>query len=148
MKSLLACSSSFYINVHQVFTSISVCSNSSLFSLSISLISSITPLSSPLFSFLLKSKYFNFCIIRVLFFFLSGSCATKLRVLKLCRDPNAMATTVQAKHMTLYGMLKSGVGRDTTRLSVWSLRKNLIEASFILKKKKKKKMCITVAKLS
>lgn len=31
----------------------------------------------------------------------------------LCRGPNAKATTVQARHITLYGILKSGVGNDT-----------------------------------
>lgn len=31
----------------------------------------------------------------------------------LCSGPNANATTVQARQITLYGMLKSGVGKET-----------------------------------
>ena len=32
--------------------------------------------------------------------------------------PNARATTVQAKHITLYGIEKSGVGRLTSKVSL------------------------------
>lgn len=31
----------------------------------------------------------------------------------LCRGPKANATTVHARHITLYGILKSGVGNET-----------------------------------
>ncbi len=37
-------------------------------------------------------------------------------------EPKPMAITVQTKQMTLYGMLKSGVGRETSRGSVCSRR--------------------------
>ena len=40
-------------------------------------------------------------------------------VVRLKREPKAMATTVQTKHMTLYGMLKSGIGTETSRTSEW-----------------------------
>lgn len=36
----------------------------------------------------------------------------------LCNGPKAKATTVQAKHITLYGILKSGVGNVIIRFSV------------------------------
>jgi hypothetical protein len=48
-------------------------------------------------------------------------------------DPKATATTVQAKQMTLYGILKSGVGREISRDSVWRRRKNSSEVSFKLR---------------
>ena len=38
--------------------------------------------------------------------------------------PNAMATTVLTKQMTLYGILKSGVGTETRRGSVCSCSNN------------------------
>lgn len=70
-------------------------------------------------------------------FFLEGSRSTQWRVVRLCTEPKAIATTVHAKHMTLYGMLKSGVGKDTSRASVCSRKKNWLELSDILKKKRK-----------
>ena len=51
-----------------------------------------------------------------------GSTASNLREERLWNEPNAMATTVQAKQMTLYGILKSGVGRVIRRISVWRRR--------------------------
>lgn len=47
-----------------------------------------------------------------------GSTASNLRVDKLWNEPKAMATTVQARQITLYGILKSGVGRVIRRASV------------------------------
>jgi len=43
-------------------------------------------------------------------------------VVRLKTDPNPMAMMVHTKQMTLYGMLKSGVGRDTSSVSVCSLK--------------------------
>ena len=54
--------------------------------------------------------------------FFLGSTASNLREERLWNEPNAMATTVQAKQMTLYGILKSGVGRVIRRISVWRRR--------------------------
>lgn len=39
-----------------------------------------------------------------------------LLVVILCMGPKAKATTVQVRQMTLYGMLKSGVGNDTSKI--------------------------------
>ena len=44
-------------------------------------------------------------------------------VVKLWSDPNAMATTVLTKHMTLNIMLKSGVGSWTKRGSAYTRRR-------------------------
>ena len=52
-------------------------------------------------------------------------------------EPNAMASTVQARQMTLYGMLKSGVGKDTRRDSVYSRRKWVDDSSDSLRGKRK-----------
>lgn len=43
-----------------------------------------------------------------------------------------MATTVQAKQMTLYGILKSGVGRVIRRISVWR-RRNTSSSGVVLR---------------
>ena len=42
----------------------------------------------------------------------------KFLVVRLNIDPNPMAITVHTKQMTLYGMLKSGVGREIRSNSV------------------------------
>ena len=42
--------------------------------------------------------------------------------MRLKTDPNPMAMMVHTKQITLYGMLKSGVGRDTSNVSVCSLK--------------------------
>lgn len=52
-------------------------------------------------------------------------------------EPNAMATTVHAKQMTLYGILKSGVGRVMRRISVWR-RRNTSSSGVVLTLDKKK----------
>ena len=70
-------------------------------------------------------------------FFLVGSSSTKRRVVRLWMEPNAMASTVQARQMTLYGMLKSGVGKDTRRDSVYSRRKWVDDSSDSLWGKRK-----------
>lgn len=62
----------------------------------------------------------------------AGSSRTNRRVVRLCTEPNATATTVHARQMTLYGMLKSGVGRETSKDSVCSRKKNWVELSFNL----------------
>ena len=43
---------------------------------------------------------------------------TNLLVVRLNMEPNPMAITVQTKQMTLYGMLKSGVGKEIKSNSV------------------------------
>ena len=58
-----------------------------------------------------------------LFFSVTG---VNVLVVRLKMEPNAMAMTVHTKHMTLYGMLKSGVGKETRSSSVWSLSTPLL----------------------
>ena len=43
---------------------------------------------------------------------------TNFLVVKLCNDPKQIAITVHVKHTTLYGILKSGAGRFTNKVSV------------------------------
>lgn len=43
---------------------------------------------------------------------------TNFLVVRLNIEPNPMAITVQTKQMTLYGMLKSGVGKEIKSSSV------------------------------
>lgn len=43
---------------------------------------------------------------------------TNILVVRLNIEPNPMAITVHTKQMTLYGMLKSGVGKETWSKSV------------------------------
>ena len=50
--------------------------------------------------------------------FSSLEAGTNLRVVRLKMDPNPMAITVHTKQMTLYGILKSGVGREIRSSSV------------------------------
>lgn len=50
------------------------------------------------------------------------STASNLREERLWKEPKAIATTVQARQITLYGILKSGVGRVMSRISVWRRR--------------------------
>lgn len=66
-----------------------------------------------------------------------GSTASNLREERLWNEPNAMATTVHAKQMTLYGILKSGVGRVMRRISVWR-RRNTSSSGVVLTLDKKK----------
>lgn len=84
---------------------------------------------------------FNFANIALTFpirpgFFL-GSTASNLREERLWNEPNAMATTVQAKQITLYGILKSGVGRVIRRISVWR-RRNTSSSGVVLRLDKRK----------
>ena len=48
-----------------------------------------------------------------------GSTASSLLVDRLWKEPKPIATTVHARQITLYGILKSGVGRVTSTASVW-----------------------------
>ena len=64
----------------------------------------------------------------VLFF---ESTASNLREERLWKEPKAMATTVHARQMTLYGILKSGVGRVISRISVWR-RRNIFSSGAAL----------------
>merc|ERR1719245_163500 len=79
---------------------------------------------------------FDFLIILFLRLFSTSfnSSATRIivndLVVILTRGPNARATTVQARHITLYGIEKSGVGKFTKRASVYNCNKT-IESSFI-----------------
>ena len=62
----------------------------------------------------------------------------KFLVVRLNIDPNPMAITVHTKQMTLYGILKSGVGREIRSNSVWSFseipdlkQQSLLSISFV-----------------
>ena len=84
-------------------------------------------------SFHLENLLFIFANIARIFamspeFFL-GSQASNLRVLRLWKDPKAMATTVQARQITLYGILKSGVASETSKVSVCSRMKTSFSIS-------------------
>lgn len=83
------------------------------------------------FKSLFLKKAFIFWSMPVFFSF--GSTTLNRRVVRLCNDPKAMATTVQARQITLYGILKSGVGNDTSKVSVCRRRKNSVDSSFKLK---------------
>lgn len=69
--------------------------------------------------FNLDNAAFTFPIGPVLFV---ESTASNLREERLWKEPKAIATTVQARQITLYGILKSGVGRVMSRISVWRRR--------------------------
>lgn len=51
----------------------------------------------------------------------------------LCKGPNANATTVQARQMTLYGIEKSGVANEMISVSVVNLTTYPLSLAFMLK---------------
>ena len=54
-------------------------------------------------------------------FSFGAAASCRVRVVRLNMEPNAMAMTVHTKQMTLYGIEKSGVGKDIRRGSEYSL---------------------------
>lgn len=68
----------------------------------------------------------------------------------LCKGPNAKATTVHARHITLYGILKSGVGNDTIAPLVRNIAgypENINKYSNVTKNNNNVKNIITLIKL-